>query len=58
MEAGYVVFTRNPSNGELLIMTNDDDNPCDFASHEDAQCEADANEAFKAWGYLIVKVEI
>lgn len=56
----FILATRNPHNGKLLIVAEADDSypdlPAEFETEEKA-IEAAANTTIcKAWGYQIVEV--
>lgn len=55
----YIVVTRNPSNGRLIVMLEgEDDRVAEFANASAANYAARSAIAFEAWGYEIVEVEL
>lgn len=53
----YIILSRNPSVGKLVIVTDGDDNvPAEFKSEEKAIEAAHNTTICKAWGYEIVEV--
>jgi hypothetical protein len=55
---GYVLMTRNPKNGRLVAIVDDDHgNLAEFGTEAEAADAADHTTLCKAWGYEIVEVD-
>jgi len=54
---GYIILSRNPRTGKLVIVTDGDDNvQAECETEEEAIESAHNTTICKAWGYEIVEV--
>lgn len=56
---GFIVLTRNPSNGAMIAITDSDinDKLAEFATEAEASDAAANVPVCRAWGYQIIEVE-
>lgn len=55
---GYILLTRNPSNGQLLVANDENGNIVEYNTEEAADKEVETLPAFKTWGFVILEVEL
>lgn len=53
----YIIVTRNPSTGKLLVVEDEDEDPAEFATENEAYEVAQMNSCCRSWGAEIVPVD-
>lgn len=58
MEDSYIILTRNPYNGQLVAVTDDEGDIQEFESYRHALAVAQKTTCCLVWGYKIVGVTV
>jgi hypothetical protein len=54
----FLVATRNPSTRKILILADEEGDPAEFNTEDDALATAGENACCRAWGSDVVLVDI
>jgi uncharacterized protein GlcG (DUF336 family) len=55
---GYIVTTRNPRSGKLVVIVeNDEGDVSEFKTEDEANAAAAETTVCKAWGYQLVEID-
>ena len=55
---GFVLFTRNPGNQKLIVITDDGGEVAEFDNADAAMDVADNTTVCQAWGYGLIEVQV
>lgn len=53
----FILATRNPSNDKLVILTEENGDPTEFKTEDEAEAAAQTLKMFWAWGHMVVEIE-
>lgn len=53
----WIILTRNPSNGHILAMEDDDGNIIPYKTDTDAYSAAYKSNLCNAWGFEVLEVD-
>lgn len=53
----YIIVTRNPRSGRLIVVSDADGDPAQFKTEDDAHEAAKHTVITRAWGYKVISVD-
>lgn len=59
MQSAFIIVTRNPHDGRVVIITDSDDDAdgaAQFSTEQEAEAAAEKTIVCKAWGCQIIEV--